>query len=468
MTGLGKTYTSLTAMTHLLIQHKDLIAIIVVPPKALKVFRKEMTTKLKIKFTELSKQSITNENSRVFLLSTTSLRDYTSRFQYLRNSGYKLMLILDEAHICQAEDNEFTKLVRRIRHMFAICWLLTATPMGNDVWGLYNLMYLINPNVFGSKEEFAHKYFKTVKQKVKTYSPQLKRYTFPLQDVIVGYKDVEQLKQDISPYVIIRQNKYNLQFIYHKTDLTTEETEYYLKASAGMARDTAKKNWAVRCHDLQQVVDNVSKQYSNPDLLSSKEQLLIKTIANEIQSHSLLIYAEQHEVIQRLKRLLTILKKKGMQINNIYEITGLQDFKEKAYVEDNLSTHDVVLLTQAGTESINLQRSDTLILYDIPFSIKTILQLLGRITRIDSKYSAQYIHFIEASNTIDTYKRLLISIHGDIINKIFGEIETLPVELTLVDQKIQQKLRNKLLWSFKSHRLPTEEEIENIIYSNLD
>ena len=158
----------------------------------------------------------------------------------------------------------------------------------------------------------------------------------------------------------------------------------------------------------------------------------------------------------------------SMQINNIYEITGLQDFKQKAYVEDNLSIHDVVLLTQAGTESINLQRSDTLILYDIPFSIKTILQLLGRITRIDSKYSAQYIHFIEASNTIDTYKRLLISIHGDIINKIFGEIETLPVELTLVDQKIQQKLRNKLLWSFKSHRLPTEEEIENIIYSNLD
>lgn len=464
-TGLGKTYTTLTAMAHVLRDNKDLLAILVVPPKALKIFRKELSTKLKVSFSELSKHQNTNGNSRVFLLSHTSLRDHTRDIENLRNAGYKLMLIIDEAHILQGEENDFTQLVRRIRHKFCICWLLTATPMGNDIWGLYNLMYLINPKIFGSKEEFMQKYLLTEKKRVKEWNVELHRYTFPWVDVVVGYKDIARLQDDIKDYVIIRQNKYNLEFIYHKTDLNIGETEYYLKASAGMARDTAKKNWAVRCNDLQQVVDNVSAQYSDKSVLSSKEVLLIQSLVPIIKDHAVIIYAEQQEVIQRLKTLMTLLKQKGQPLGNIYEITGWQDFAQRAYVEDHLTKSDVVLITQAGTESINLQAADTIFLYDVPFSIKVFIQLVGRITRIDTRHDKQYIHFIEASNTIDTYKRLLISLHGDTINRIFGDIETLPVELTVIDGEIQSRLKNKLLWSFKNHRLPTEDEIERIIYS---
>lgn len=464
-TGLGKTYTSITAMAHMLIQHKDLVAIIVAPPKALKIFRKELTSKLHISYSEMTKQQVTNNNSRVFLMSHTSLKDNTTNIENLRKAGYKLLMILDEAHICHSEENDFTKLIRLIRHKFAIFWMLTATPMGNDVWGLYNLMYLVNPKVFIDKETFMERYLITEKRRVKTFDIATRRYKFIWDDVVVGYKDIKQLQDDIKDYVIIRQKRYNLEFIYHKTDLDMQEEQYYLKASSGMARETAKKNWAVRCNDLQQVVDNVSKKYSDPNTLSSKEKLLITELIKEIQNHAIIVYAEQQETIQRLKKLFTILKSKGHPINNIYEVTGQQDFKERAYVEDNLKVSDIVLITQAGTESINLQKADTIFLYNVPFSIKVFIQLVGRVTRVDTKFNKQYIHFIEAKGTIDTYKRLLISIHGDIINKIFGEIETLPVELTIADEKIQQQLRNRLLWSFRSRRLPTEDEIERIIYS---
>lgn len=462
-TGLGKTYSTLTAMVHLLLQHKDLICIIVVPPKALKVFRKEMKSKLKISFTEISKQQMTRSNSRVFLMSYSALKDQTSNLEQIRKNGYKLMLILDEAHILQGEDNTFTTLLRTIRHKFAVTWYLTATPMGNDVWGLYHLMYLVNPNIFGSKEEFASKYFITRKERVKTWNPVIKRYTFPYEDIIVGYKDINQLQNDISDYVILKQKKYNLQFEYHTTDLSDIEIRHYLLASAGMARSTSQKNWAVRCNDLQRVVDNVSEKYSDPDNLSTKERLFITKLLEEVSDHAVVVYVELHETVARIKKLLTLLKAKGHPIGNIYEITGAQDFTERAKVEDKLKRSDVVVITQAGTESINLQKSDTIFLYNIPFSIRVLIQLLGRVTRLDTKYPRQYIHFIEASGTIDTYKRLLISIRGDVINRVFGDIETLPVELTIEDNDIQQKLRNKLLWSFKDDRLPTEEEIKNIL-----
>ena len=124
---------------------------------------------------------------------------------------------------------------------------------------------------------------------------------------------------------------------------------------------------------------------------------------------------------------------------------------------------DIVIITQAGTESINLQAADTILLYNVPFSIKVFIQLIGRVTRVDTKYPKQYIHFIEARGTVDTYRRLNVSLHGNLIQNLFGEIETLPVELTIIDNKTQQKLKSALLWSFKTRKLPTEDEIEKLL-----
>lgn len=463
LTGLGKTYTNVTAVTHLLIQHKDLAAFIVAPPKALKIFRKELRDKLKVKFSEISSQEQVDMKSRIFLVSQTKLADCTGLIEKLRNNGFKLALILDEAHICQAEDNDFSKLIRTIRHKFPIFWLSTATPCGNDIWGLYNLMYLVNPDILGTKEQFTKKYLQTEWKRVKKFNPFTHRYDFPYEEVVVGYKNVDQLQKDISDYVIIRQRKYNLRFIYHKCELTPNETMAYLEASAGMARDTSKKNWAVRVNDLQRVVDNSSDKYSDKTQLSSKEKLLAQVLVEQIKEHTVLVYTELTDSVARLKQLFTLLKKAGHPINNIYTITGSQSFKDRFEIEERLTKHDIVIITQAGTESINLQAADTIILYNVPFSIKVFIQLIGRVTRVDTKFPEQYIHFIEASGTVDTYRRLNVSMHGNLIQSLFGEIETLPVELTIIDNKTQQKLKNKLLWSFRNRKLPTEDEITELL-----
>lgn len=462
-TGLGKTYTCLTALTHLLVKHQDLIAIIVVPPKALKVFRKELREKLKVSFTELSTEQTDTKVNRIILISQTNLHKYTKFMEELRQKGFKLAMLLDEAHICQSEDNDFTKLIKTIRHKFPIFWMATATPCGNDIWGLYNLMSLIDPKVLGTREDFKRDFLITELQRIKKFNPFTKRYEFPYEEVVIGYKNQDKLQERISNHIIIRQKKYNLEFIYHKCTLNQQETLAYLEASAGEARKTSKKNYAVRVNDLQRVVDNSSEKYSDKTKVSSKEQLLITELCKVIPDHACLVYTELTDSVQRLKDLFIRLKKLGQPIHNIYLITGNTSFKERAIVEDNLQKSDIVIITQAGSESINLQKSDTMFLYDAPFSIKTVIQLIGRVTRTDTKFPKQYIHFIEAVGTVDTYRRLNISKNGALINALFGEVETLPVELTIIDNKMQQKLRDKLLWSYKNRKLPTEEEIEELL-----
>ena len=102
---------------------------------------------------------------------------------------------------------------------------------------------------------------------------------------------------------------------------------------------------------------------------------------------------------------------------------------------------------QELTESINLQKANTVIFYDIPFAIQTFIQMVGRVTRMDSKYDHQDIYFIEAEGTSDTYRRILLQMNGQLINQIFGKVNTLPLEMKFIDKKIGKQLRDSLLWS---------------------
>lgn len=462
-TGLGKTYTTLTAMTHLLLKYPKLVAIVCVPPKALKVFRKELETKLHTSYTEISSQTKRSTKSRIILTTHTKLQDLQPQINELINKDFKIAFILDEAHILQNPEAKLSKFIYTNRKFFSIFWCLTATPCGNDIYGLFFLMHIVNPTVLGTKSEFRKNYLITEFKQVKKWNQITHRYEFPVEEVVIGCRNTKELQEQLKDYLIIRQKHYNLKYEYHTTNLDSEEIVAYLQASAGLARKTSEKNFAVRLNDLQRVVDNSSEKYSNASKLSSKEKLLIETTLNLIKDHAIIIYTDLQDNIDRLQLLFTKLKQMNYPIGNIHKITGTQSFADRAKVEDTLKQSDIVLITSAGTESINLQKSDTIILYDAPFSIKTYIQLIGRVTRVDTKHSEQTIHFIECLGTVDTYKRLCIIKHADIINQLFGEIETLPLNLVTIDENTQAQLRNKLLWSFRQRRLPTEEEINQML-----
>lgn len=462
-TGLGKTYLSLTALMHILVANKDLFGIICVPPKALKVFRKELETKLEVTYSEFSTQNTINTGSRIILVSHTKIADIVPMLNELLKQRKKLALILDEAHKIAAENNQLTQTINAIRPVLTYCWFLTATPCGNDIWGLYNLVSIINPNILVDKETFKYNYLITDFKKVKKWNNFKKRFEFPIEEVIVGYKDTDKLSEVLKDVIVIKQKHYNLEFVYHKTDITDEEKEAYFKASAGLARKTAEKNWAVRLNDLQRVIDNSSPKYSDATKLSSKELLLIKTINELIDKHILIVYTELNDNVERLNLLFNKLRKIQGKINNIYIINGQTTFKERGEIENKITSHDIIIITQAGTESINLQKADSVIFYDIPYSLIQVIQCIGRVTRTDTKFDKQYLHFIEALGTVDTYRRLNVVKNASLITQLFGSISTLPIELNLIDANMQKRLRNKLLWSFRSGKLPTEDEINAIL-----
>ena len=139
-----------------------------------------------------------------------------------------------------------------------------------------------------------------------------------------------------------------------------------------------------------------------------------------------------------------------MNYDSIKFITGSTPLEERVKLEKEMPRKTVVLMTQAGRESVNLQKANNLIMYNIPLSTGSVLQLIGRITRMDTEYKVQNVYTLEAIDTIDTYKQSLVSAKIELFERVFGEQSTM-VKFDNDNFKLDTKLlKKKYLW--KSRR----------------
>jgi len=465
-TGFGKTYSGCTALCNVLLRYPDTHAVILAPQRAMKAFKKELTQKLRVSFNELSSGTVNiNPAARISVITHTSLKKHLQYISDLKASGKRLLLLVDEAHILSSNQSKIYQYVAGMRHLFSVVWFMTATPLKNNIEGIFHMMYMLNPKIFGSYQQFKQNYLVIERRQIPRMvgKGREKRRMMQTVEDVVGYKNLDQLRDILAKYVILKQKHYNLKFYYHKTDLKETEVKPYLEASEGLCRETAEDNFAVRVHDLQMVVDNIEEKSRVVNSLSSKETLFLKVLQAKMKlGCPTLVYCDYTEVVERLGLLL---KAYGEQlgVKRVHLITGAVTQKEREKVEELIDPGTVVLLTSAGTESINLQKADSLIFYDIPFSILTFIQAVGRVTRIDSKFNQQHIHLLECKGTIDSYKRCLVDINGGLIASIFGNIETLPLELCKADRYMIRDLKRGLLWASRQGRLLTDEELESIL-----
>lgn len=111
-----------------------------------------------------------------------------------------------------------------------------------------------------------------------------------------------------------------------------------------------------------------------------------------------------------------------------------------------------MLITSAGTESVNLQKCNTIIFYDISFSTKNMIQAVGRVCRRDSKFDTQYAILLVTNRTIDEYKYRLFNNNLNMVKGAVGAGKDIPLseDMLLGDAKDLRKLKDELLWAYKN------------------
>jgi len=357
---------------------------------------------------------------------------------------------------CTAFKNERTKT-------WQVCWELadrsnrcygmTATLLKNNLIEGFAIYKCIYPGVFTTKTKFMGQFCTTRMQPVVT-----KTGTRRQIPIITGYKNLELFRKRIDPFFLGRA-KHLISNELPKLitrevliELTAAEDAKYDEALTGIlelgdgeVRDYEEHKKLVALIYCQQTVDSLHLlRYEEGDLidvdmyhdeqakvteLSSKEQALMDLLTGEFDEEKVIVYTRFASLVPRLQQLC---KKAGIEstaITGKVVDTKKNPARQKAMeaFQDLKSKVRVIFISDAGSESINLQAAKVLIAYNAPWSWGNYVQLLGRPIRIGSPHQhVVAIHLVaerpgNPKKTIDHYTLEILQRKKALIDKVLGE-----------------------------------------------
>jgi SNF2 family DNA or RNA helicase len=157
--GLGKTIEACLLLREYLLRGLAKRILILVPSPLVSQWREELRTKFHLEFTvpprmpEADRPEYWSGVDRV--LASLSFAKSRKRAEAVAASQWDLVIV-DEAHHCKNRATQNWQLVNALkrRHLF----LLTATPVQNNLLELYNLLTLLEPGHLKTESDFKKRY----------------------------------------------------------------------------------------------------------------------------------------------------------------------------------------------------------------------------------------------------------------------------------------------------------------------
>lgn len=211
------------------------------------------------------------------------------------------------------------------------------------------------------------------------------------------------------------------------------------------------KKHAARLVDMQQYVDNSEE----------KRGLLLKLLKESKSSDSdetllekgVLVYIKFLDTIDTISKDLT---KAGIEHATI---TGKTNQKARGKIAEEFKGNPnskVILISNCAGESLNLNGTNELILYDLPDGPGKFNQIIGRIVRSFSKFEAQgrsfYLHYCIVEDTLDEYKPILLSSKKELEEEIL-HADTISLKgQGSFDGMMLKEIRKEMLWKVKGRK----------------
>jgi ERCC4-related helicase len=476
--GSGKTILVLHFIKNLLTENTDHKCLFFIPKSARAAFKKELDTKLCIPeddyiFVTAGKNYTYSDlvKRRYIIVENSVVSKYLEDLVSLANNN-TCHLVIDEAHSLQNPKSVFASAAWEIRCYCKRIVAMTATPLLNDIEGLFNVCHFVYPRAFVSWFRFRARYCVTQERTIRMKNRSGAVIQRKLVE-IVGYQNMKELNEILDKLIIKGCVHYNVNFNFLECELDKECEKLYSMAAKGffdilyhpekVKRGLKNKNgettnpadnakdFGARVHDLQRVIDTKD---GDENFVTGKMKLMLSTVKEIIgRNESTLIYFVYIDSLERAEQLL-LEHKQEIGFNNIYRLTGAEKEEYRAKIEANLGLKDIILCSQAASQSRNLQRSNNIICFHCDWSIGRVIQTLGRVCRVDSTYDHQNIYFISVKDTIDTYKTSLFKNHKSLISSLLGSealgtLDSLDDRCNYVDVDLgneKRMLKNNMLW----------------------
>ena len=205
-----------------------------------------------------------------------------------------------------------------------------------------------------------------------------------------------------------------------------------------------------RLADMQKYVDTSKEKI---DLLS--KIILEETDDNGVKliDKGVIVYIELLDVVDAISKHLDFLG-----VNHLI-ITSKTTQKNREAISNQFMAcpkNTVVLFSQAGGESIDLNSTNELILYNTPRGPGKFSQTIGRICRGFGEYTSFNIREVVVDETLDEYKQILLSSKREVEKTILNS-DTIPLRKNVdsFDLDVLKKIRATMLWKIgKRKRKP--------------
>lgn len=407
--GLGKTIEACLLLREYLLRGLARRVLILVPNPLVSQWQEELAGKFHLDF-RVPPRTATGSRAEFYertdrVLMATSFARSGQRPAAIAAANWDIVIV-DEAHHCKNRKTKLWQLVNSLqrRHMF----LLTATPVQNNLVELFSLLTLLEPGHLKTESEFKRQFVTRGNPRDPRNRQRLRellgevmiRNTRSLvqidlppryaQTIIAAPGPAErQLQEELTGYLRERAGAPSTP-VSEEEEPSDEETVESSDAADPVASlprmrlqsllHALGSHPAAAAAALEKVAagDPVAERIRGLALSiprSAKDDRLLELLRDS-HGHKVLVFVNAVRTLHRLQELLT---GAGMSFSTF---SGEQSAAEKdAAVEQLRDSVPVMLCTDSGGEGRNLQFADTLINYDLPWNPMRIEQRIGRVHR---------------------------------------------------------------------------------------
>jgi SNF2 family DNA or RNA helicase len=352
------------------------------------------------------------------------------------------LIVVDEAHRLKNAATQAYKFVKQLRTRFFL--MLTATPVQNSLFELYNLADLVQEGLLGTPEHFKETFVEDKNGRVLKNDARLGdllgrvmvRHRRADVGIVFADRRVETVLLDGTPEEMALHEAV-LDFVRGDSTSGTAgrgfKTLTYIRLSRMMASSPAALALTVRgmLAECQDPADGVAlsriMQLAQGVKTNSKTQALLRAL--EEVGDKAIVFASFYETQKYLHEQLT---------NAGHEVvlfSGAMNQKDKDAAVSRFrepGANKVLLCTDAGSEGVNLQFCHVLINYDLPWNPMRVEQRIGRVHRIGQKRDVVILN-MAIRDTVEEYILQLLEQKIRLFTNAVGETDLILSQLRGVD-----------------------------------
>lgn len=438
--GLGKTVEAGLILKELLTRGLAKSILILTPAPLVEQWIGELNEKFHIDVNKVDEDGW--ENSDIIIMSMPKFARSQERQNIIYEKFFDILLV-DEAHCLKNHATSTYKAVYKIQKKNTL--LLSATPIQNDLFEMYNLVNILKPGYLKSRKVFRENYI------ANRFTPKnTENLKNLLYDVMIRNRRSNTLTnlpprnvQNINIEFSDKEREFYNSVIIFCRDIFSK----YCESSTGEEKKETNKLLLLIILLLK---ENVSSPQATLATFKSSVIPMINEMGNTDAvetANKIITLGEKIDIPTKLETLTYKLKNAdGKAIVYTEYITTLdliekhlteQGFKPTTYhgklssSEKNLSLekfksddYDVLIATDSGGQGLNLQFCNNLFNYDLPWNPMKIEQRIGRIHRFGQKKESNIFSF-DTKGTIEEYILYILTSKINLFQMVLGQIDTI-------------------------------------------